>query len=420
MLRRLLSGPRVRGFISLSGGTLISQLITLAALPLISRLYSPSEFGVLSLVLAISGIATPALGLKFESATLLSSSKRQTRTITSMAMLAVVLVSTAWALLADVIAIRMLGTAPVPFLGLWVWVTSVLTGFFILFSQLALRDGQYGAVASRSMYQAAATSAAQVGLGALGAPQGLLFGSVAGRVVGLSGLVRAGRRYIGRHRLAEIKIAMREYWRFPLVFAPSAILNSLGLQLPLLVMTWHYGIALGGQLGMAERIVAVPLALVGAAVGQVFLGELSQMRRTGDRTYLRLFLRLTVTLVFLAIATLGGVYLLAPALIPLALGTEWVESAALVQILAATGVVRLITSPLTGAFAVFQRARANVVIDALRVVLMLAAIYVISSFSLTPHVSAWVLYGSLGLIYPVTWVYLFFLLRHESRPVVQR
>lgn len=414
-IRALSNSQRLRGFLSLSGATLFSQIITLAALPFLSRLYSPEDFGVLSLVLAISAIVSPALALKFDAAALLPKSRRQTRAVVTMGALAVLIVSSLWALFADLIASAIFKEQPIPFLGLWVWATTLLTGIFALFSQLAVRDRRYRAVATRTLYQSVASTGSQLAFGALRwAPAGLLTGTLIGKLVGLVGLVIVGRRYVGGHRLRDSFQAWREYWRFPLIFAPSSILNSLGIQLPLIILTAQYGIEFGGQLGMAERIVAVPISIVGAAVSQIFLGDLAEMRRRGNHAYSRLFMRLSGALATISILGLGSLALLADQLIPLILGANWTTAASLIKILAITGIVRLIATPLSGAFSIFQRARANILIDTIRISLMTLSILSVFYFPLSPEGAAWILYGSLSIVYVITWAYVFFLLRGMS------
>lgn len=411
----LSKNQRVRGFLSLSGATLFSQLITLTALPFLSRLYSPSEFGTLSLVLALSGIVSPALALKFEAAALLPTSRRQARSVVTVGIFSVLAVSTIWALFAERIATLIFQETPVPFLGVWVWATSFLTGIFGLFSQLALRDRRYRPVAARTLYQSATSTATQVLLGATRwTPSGLLIGTLVGKFAGLVGLVILGRRYLGRHRLQDSFASFREYWRFPVIFAPSSILNSLGLQLPLIVLTAQYGIEFGGQLGMAERIVALPISIVGAALGQVFVGELANMRRNRSPGYSRLFIRLSGVLAVISVVTLGALSLLADQLIPWVLGDKWSTAATFIKILAITGIIRLIATPFSGAFSVFQRARANIIIDAVRVTLMAVSIFIVLKLPMTTEGAVWVLYGSLAVVYMITWGYLFVLLRRVS------
>lgn len=415
-IRRITTNPKIRGFLSMSSATVFAQGLTIAVLPLLARLYTPADFGVLSLVLAISAIVSPGVALRFEGAILLPASRRETRVLVSLSLLSVVVVSSVWAVFADLVAGVVFQGQAVEFLSFWVFATTFLTGLFAIFSQVAIRERKYRDIAVRSIYQSVATSASQAGLGAISwGSVGLLSGSLIGRIAGLLTLVVNGRRLIARHRWRELGDSLREFWRFPVVFAPSALLNSLALQLPLIVVAAVYGLEFAGQLGMAERIVAIPITVVGAAIGQVFIAELSQLRRSGSRDYVPLFVRLSSALAIIAAIAVGSLLVVADWLIPAFLGEDWTPSVHLVQIIAVTGAIRLIASPLSGAITLFQQAGANIAIDAIRATLMALAIFFMFKLSLTPDLAIWMIYGSLGVVYLITWVYVFVLLKKQSK-----
>lgn len=419
LFRRVLAGlrsPRIRGFLSMSGATLFAQGLTLALLPILSRLYSPADFGVLSFVLAISGVATPALALKFDAAAILPDSRRAVRPLVTLALLSILVASLGWSVLANHVAPLLFNGESVRGLAWWVFGVSFLTGLFNLFSQLAIRDRRYSSVAKRSLYQSGATSFAQVVAGSVGAGSaGLLGGALVGRTAGLVGLARGGRKYFGRHRAIDVPAALRAYWRFPVVFAPSAVLNGLGLHLPVIVLTSVYGAAFAGQLGMAERIVAAPITVIGVAMGQVFVGELAQMRRDGQRNFLRWFMQVSGAL---GLVSLLGVFLLLLAgdfVVPWLLGSNWDLAADLALILAFSGGARLVATPLSRSISFFQRAGANVAIDLVRTGFSVISVALVVSFDFSATGATWVMYGPLAVVYVITWFYLYSLMRRESR-----
>lgn len=415
-IKPLIKNPRVSGVLSMTGGSLFAQLLTIGILPILSRLYSPSDFGILSIVMAISGIIAPAVALKFDTVVLFPRSKRRTRAVVSVALLTTLTIALIWASLSELIAVVFFTGQSPPFLGLWVFGITLLTGLYSLFSQLALRERRYGQVASRTALQSVGTAGGQTLFGLFSwGHTGLLIGALLGKTVGIIKLATIGKNYLGRHQFGDMLTPFRDYWRFPVVFAPSAVLNSLGAQLPLISLTALYGVEFAGQLGMAERVVSLPILLLGTAIGQMFIAELTKMRRDNKRTYLRFFFQLSVFLAGISIVGFGTLALIAHWLIPWALGNEWTSTAALVQILALTGGIRLIAIPLARAISVFQRAGANIAIDVTRVVLMVGAIYIVFNYSMPVTTAVWLIYGTLAIVYLITWVYVLFLLRRETK-----
>ncbi len=60
-----------RDVATMAVGTIASQGMTLLAMPILSRLYFPEDFGALAVFMAVSGIAATALTLRYETAILL-------------------------------------------------------------------------------------------------------------------------------------------------------------------------------------------------------------------------------------------------------------------------------------------------------------------------------------------------------------
>ena len=75
--RRRLGGGFARKFVTLSALTAAGQLSFVAALPILSRMYTPTQFGAFAIYLAVVNIAGPPLSLKFNSALYASSSREQ-------------------------------------------------------------------------------------------------------------------------------------------------------------------------------------------------------------------------------------------------------------------------------------------------------------------------------------------------------
>ena len=65
------TGNLVRNIGMMSGGAALAQLIPLAAMPLISRLYTPADFGVLASILAAATILSPLATGRYELAIVL-------------------------------------------------------------------------------------------------------------------------------------------------------------------------------------------------------------------------------------------------------------------------------------------------------------------------------------------------------------
>lgn len=398
-------GASGRGFASIMSATALAQVISFASLPLLSRLFTPSEFGVFTLMIAVVAVIAPVATLRLESAAMLAADGAEVRSVARNAITSIFVVGVGTLVVIQILEIIGLWSAgSVRASAIWVAGLVILTALFSLLSQLALRERMYALVARRNLYQAVATSAGQIGAGLISRMAvGLLAGYALGRVVALISLWRPTRMYFGRTDRADRRSAWRKYWRFPLVFTPSALLNALGSQAPVIFVVAWFGVSLGGQVGMAEKIVGVPLALIGAAAGQILEAEMSRAIREGNRGVLRLYLRSSAMLAAVATVCVVGFAVLGGWLIPILLGQEWSIAGTSVQILALSAGIRLIASPMSKIIILHQRSLANTVLDVVRVALIACAFGVVIGAELQLDTALWLIYGALGATYVVTW-----------------
>ena len=199
--------------------------------------------------------------------------------------------------------------------------------------------------------------ATQVGLGLLQVrPVGLLLGLSVGRLVGFGGLLSGGGLLRQpRPSLAALRRTLRRYRRFPLLSVPSGLLNSGGLEIPLLVVSALYGDARAGLLGLTVRVVAAPSMIIGGAVAQVFTGESSAALREPKGT-LAPMLRYTVGRLLMVGALPTAVLVLAaPWLFGVVFGPTWTEAGNYARILALAYLLQFAVNPISGTLQLLER-----------------------------------------------------------------
>lgn len=293
-----------------------------------------------------------------------------------------------------------------PFLWAAAGISVYLSSLFVLLGRLVLRKGEYSEIAKRSVIQASATGMSQTGLAALPLQAwGLILGSLIGRTAGLLPMYKSTKHYFGRTSFKEKKEAVKEYWRFPVIFAPSTLLNSFGVQAPVLFVTFWFSVGHAGFLSMAERIIGAPMNMISNAVGQVVDSEVASRLRRGQSNLISFFLSVTLALSVIGIPIGSIFYFFGTYLTTLVLGSQWELAGKCVELMAVTLSLRFIASPTSRVIGLLQRARGMFIIDLCRTVLVLISMYLIVVFDVNFLNSVILFYISLGIIYVVTWFY---------------
>lgn len=417
MIRRFLTRrPQLAGILSIGGGTLLGQLILIAATPLLSRVYSPTAFGAFSTIVAIATVVGPSAALKFDAGIVLPPDERTAGSVGKLALISAFTIS----LLSGVtiLALELLGFGEswreVDFAPLWTAILVFLTALFSILTQIALRRREYALVAKRSPIQSAATAAGQLGLGLLTqSPTGLLGGFGIGRASGLVPMARLAWPIL-RRQSDPMRQVVRTYWRLPVALAPSALMNSLGSQVPLLAMATLFGAAVAGEFGMAQRIVYIPVTLIGAAVAQVFGAELAKHVREGGIGVTRVYFRTSGRLALIAIPVSLLIALLGPLLLPVALGPDWAVAGEFCLPLAVSVGLSLVVSPTSQVYTVFQSV-ASLFVDLSRVLLIGAAIWICFLWQTDPVSTAWLLVAAQAFNYTFTWCYGISITRRQTK-----
>jgi O-antigen/teichoic acid export membrane protein len=178
--------------------------------------------------------------------------------------------------------------------------------------------------------------------------------------------------------------AAARYRRFPLITGISALLKGVGGQFPPLLIGAFYGPHVLGWFALCQRLLAAPIALVGQAVSQVYLGEAPQLARSQADGLRQLYIGTAKRLLFLGVGPtvvlIGG----GPWLFSVVFGSVWRESGVYVQILSAAFLAQFIVSPLVQTLNILERQDLQLIADIGYPVVTVGSLLVAGVFQLPP------------------------------------
>jgi O-antigen/teichoic acid export membrane protein len=357
-------------------GTLIGQLILLLALPLLTRLYPPADYGVLATYSAWVLILSAVVTLRLEFAILLPEDDTEAEQTTTVGVLITVCLSAIAGLLLWALA-TILHLGLLKAIKPWVvllTIGTVLNAISWLFTLRLTRQRRFQLQAHSRWVQSLVYVLAQlVGgflrLGTFGLIGGQLLGQLAS--VGMLGWrwrpVRVSWRTVGS--------TVRRYWQFPVYNAPTSLLQTLSQQLPLLLTVSFYSLKEAGWLALGMRLIAAPIDLLGVSVGHVYLGRAAEYSRRSS-TELRQLMWRTMRLMF-TIGILPTLLLMAfaPTLFEWVFGARWRPTGEYLQILAPVLLCWLIIVPAVQTLVVIQRLHVQLWWESIRLLLTITTFW---------------------------------------------
>lgn len=410
-IKALLKGRFARSVTVLAGGAVLGQAITVLVSPILTRLYSPEDFGVFGVYASILGIVTVIASLRYEYALPLPEDDETAANIVALCFLLLLGMAGLIALLVYRLGDRIVAWANVPGLRRYLWLVPLGmlgAGTYQILNYWAVRKRDFSRIARTRVSRGVGRAAIQVGVGfAHPGPLGLLLGQLAGETAGSAslGLAAWNKDHASFRALSwqGIRKAASRYKRFPLFSSWADLLDALGLQVPQLLFAGFYGAEVAGWFALGQRVIAAPLNIVVDSVAQVYFGEAARLPRDDPRAMRQLFLKLTGRLGLVGGLPVAFICALAPWFFTIVFGPAWQTAGRYVQIMGLMFAVRFAIVPLSHTLNILERQDLYSLWEGMRLVLVVGGLLAGRAWGIS-HVNAVGIY-SLAMLgaYIVLW-----------------
>lgn len=372
----------ITNVLKLVSGSVIAQALGILLVPIISRLYSPGDFGVFQVFVAIAGILAVLSCLSYQLAIMLPKEDEDSANIVALCFILVCATSVisggVFILLSGWVG-EVLNTPEISHYRIFLPVIVFLNGLFLVINYWLSRRVRFGALATAQVANSVSGKAVQIGAGIVAAsPLGLILGQIAGYGAALLVMFRGIREDLSLFRAVtpgRIKELAKRYKRFPLFTSWSTVANTISTQVAPLMLAAFFSPAVVGFYGMAHMVVNMPMSLIGSATGQVFFQKASdEKNRTGSvKTVVR---EVHQRLVSIGIFPILVLMIIGGELFALVLGAEWATAGEYARILAPWLLLVFIASPLSTIFSVLERQTVDFAFNLLILFSRVAVLYV--------------------------------------------
>lgn len=346
-----------RNVLTLLTGATIAQAIPVVVAPILARLYSPNDFGVLALFVAITGVLGTIANGRYEVAIMVVTNDEEAIDISAFGLL----INTLFSIILFIL-ILFLNTQIADLLGdrqlsLWLYFVPLvvwLIGFYNILTYLNLRKSQYNDLAKINVYKSTVMAFFQIVIG-------LIKTGVSGLIVG-----RIISSFVANFRLTKnvflhysvLKLNLRKSWTlakkykdFPLHNAPPGLVTTASLQMPFIFFPKLFSLTISGQFFLAQKMIDLPGALISKPISDVFFQTMVKKNKDGEVTLPFLFS--TIRKLFLIIFPISiAIFILSPFLFKSIFGEEWIFSGIIAQYLAMVVFIKFIVSPVSPVFSI--------------------------------------------------------------------
>jgi O-antigen/teichoic acid export membrane protein len=359
-----------------AGGNVTAKLIGIIAAPIITRFYTPEDYGIFSVFLSVVGVVGSLATLRYAVTIPIAKDEKLVDNILKLCFLITLSLSIIWfigiALFGRFFSVQFSAEKLLPFL----WLMPVVflgKGIYEALNNWAIRTRKFRLITRTKVSQGISSAGVKIGLGVLGVtPLGLFLGHISQEAAGItslfSKLVQLKPEFLKTFSWTGIKYAAKRYKKFPLVQSWSQLLLALGAQLPVLLIGAFYGVEVVGVFGLAQNMINMPMDLIGQSVAQVYYAEISKYGKNNPEKIYNLSVSIIKKLFWIGLIPVGIIALFGPWLFSLVFGSEWHDAGLYARYFSFVILTRFISSPITNVFNVLEEQGLQLFLNIVRVI----------------------------------------------------
>lgn len=342
--------------LTLITGTTIAQAIPIAVSPILTRINTPEDFGILSIFVAITAVFGSIANGRYELAIMLPKKDEDAINIFALGFIIVSCVSLVLLLLVVVFNgyfTTLLGNEEISFWLYFVPLVVFFTGLWNILNYFNNRRKNYKDLRNAAIIKSILSAIIQLSIGLIKqGPTGLISGQIFSQFFANTKLLKniiKDRLLVSKIRRLKILALAKRYKDFPKHSMIPSFLNTLTSQYTSIMIPKMFSFAVGGYFFLAIKIVNLPATLISGAISQVYLQQISENKNRKIKnfaifisTFKKLFL------IALPISIIG--YFLSPYIFPAIFGKDWVISGEVAKYLFLIFLITFCVSPLSVSF----------------------------------------------------------------------
>lgn len=320
-----------RNIATLISGTAIAQAIPIAISPILTRLYSPDDFGVFALYMSIAAILSIVASVKYEAAVMLPKKD------SDAAHIVVLSIGIAFVFSLFILIVIFLFNSQITQLlqnekiSMWLYFVPLTTFFSGVYQSISFwsnRKKQYKRLAVSRVIQNSTAGGIKLGMGFNGLTKGgLIMGTIAGQ--GIAAIVLLGmvwkedKALFSRVKKLKVIALSKKYINFPKYSTPGVFLQTVATSsLPILINIF-FNTTVVGLYYFANTIVRAPINLLFSSLAQVYHQKAVVLHAKNNLELLVFTQTIQKKMILFLLPFLIFMFIFSPVFFKVIFGEEW-------------------------------------------------------------------------------------------------
>ena len=380
-------------------GTTVAQAIPIIISPILTRIYSPEEFGLLILFMSIVSILSVVASLRYEKAIIQPLDDEDAIYLVVISMLITVGLSAVLTILINIFYTQiqeLIGNNEISILKYWVPFTVLIIGFYNSLYEWHVRKKKFVLSAKIIVSKGAITAGGQVGLGTMMFPGGLIFGYLMGNVIAvlllLKSFVKSKDFLVLFFNKKKFLQNLKKYKKIPKYSTWGALADNISSQMPTLVIATLNHVSVVGIFGLTIRFLTLPASLLSQALSSVLFQKVAQLNHDNPDKIKILIIKIFLILNFIMIPFVGFIWFFGENVFAFIFGEPWREAGVIASILVFAVAIRFVVSPLSVVLLLDRNIKLGTLWQFIYFTTITVTLYVFSSWPLNDFLIAFVIH----------------------------
>ncbi|MFP2770651.1 lipopolysaccharide biosynthesis protein [Oceanisphaera sp. KMM 10153] len=399
MLTKLLKNNEfAKSVLTLMTGAVLAQAVPIAIIPILTRIFTPEDFGVLALYGAFVSILGVVATGRYEIAIMLPKENEEARVLLQVSALVALCISIIISIpivIWNVEIAKFLGNEAIASWLYLVPISVLLTGVYQALTYWNNRQKKFKNTAVSRVNQSLFQGISQTGLGFLQLGGGLIWGQFIGIISSITYLLRKDRNYqkiVKKTEVSTLKLQMKKYHKFPKYGIVGGLCDAGAIQMPVLMLTKFYSSTIAGMFSLTFRVLNMPTAIISSAIAQVLFQKVVEISHTAPEKLRSYILKIFFLLFLLYLPAVPILFIWGDGLFSFVFGAEWGRAGVYAGYLVIAVAIRFAVSPLSAVLGLEKNIKKGVFWQVLYLCTITPTLYFCSSLTVEKFFLAFVIH----------------------------
>lgn len=349
-------------------GTIISQALPIALSPILTRIYTPEDFGFLAVFMSLTVILGAIATAEYRSAIMLPKTDYEALILVKLSIFISLLFSFILLIIVIFFASDISNLLEINEIKGWLYAVPFSVFFLGLFMCLNVYNNRlknYKIMSKSLVIKSVSMVSIQVFLGFVLSSAGLIIGQFLSYIFGNNSLaapLKKKKKILISISINELKSSAKKYIKFFKYSTPAVLLNSLSLNINNILLTSFFSVSTVGFFSLANRVLGIPSALFGSNISALYFQTLSKLKYDNKESK-KLFFSTLMKLLLISTPIFLFLFFTIENLFVFFYGEDWIISGQIAKILIPLFFVRFLSGTLSPTIDVFEKQQYSLIIN---------------------------------------------------------